>query len=86
MTETNEPKKRGRPATGHGNVASVRPKSQGLTAAFDAAAAAAGSNRSQVTEELWAWFARVPGADLPDRPQQQPQALEVKREPRRPVT
>lgn len=35
---------------------------------FDAAAAAAGSNRSAITRALWAWYAGEPGADLPDRP------------------
>lgn len=79
MTETSEPKKRGRPATGHGDVASVRPKVKGLTAAFDAAAAAAGSNRSAKTAELWAWFARVPGAELPPRPDRLPGAAEVEK-------
>ncbi|MYV58052.1 hypothetical protein [Streptomyces sp. SID3212] len=36
--------------------------------AFDAAAAAAGSNRSAVTRKLWAWFAMQPGAIIPLRP------------------
>lgn len=85
MTETSEPKKRGRPAKAHDGPASVRPKSLGLTAAFDAAAAAAGSNRSQITEELWAWFARVPGATLPKRPDRLPGAEEIEK-PKRPAT
>lgn len=85
MTESIEPKKRGRPATEHDAPASVRPKVKGLTAAFDAAAKAAGSNRSQVTEELWAWFARVPGATLPPRPDRQPGAEAVNK-PKRPAT
>lgn len=84
MTESTEPKKRGRPATEHDAPASVRPKVKGLTKAFDAAAAAAGSNRSQVTAELWAWFARVPGATLPPRPDRQPGAEAVKK-PERPT-
>ncbi|MCX4912790.1 hypothetical protein [Streptomyces sp. NBC_00687] len=85
MTESTEPKKRGRPATEHDAPASVRPKVKGLTAAFDAAAKAARSNRSQVTEELWAWFARVPGATLPPRPDRQPGAEAVNK-PKRPTT
>ncbi|MGW6790076.1 hypothetical protein [Streptomyces chartreusis] len=85
MTDTSEPKKRGRPTTAHDKPASVRPKVQGLTAAFDAAAAAAGSNRSQVTEELWAWFARVPGATLPSRPERLPGAEGIEK-PKRPAT
>lgn len=39
--------------------------------AFDAAAAAVGSNRSHVTRELWAWFSGKPGAELPERPASQ---------------
>lgn len=79
MTETSGEKKRGRPTTEHDAPASVRPKVQGLTAAFDAAAAAAGSNRSEMTAILWAWFARVPGATLPPRPERQPGAEAVKK-------
>ncbi|QES45283.1 hypothetical protein DEJ49_33640 [Streptomyces venezuelae] len=67
MTETDGPKKRGRPATGSGEGASVRVASE-VKAAFDGAVAAAGSNRSKVTEQLWAWFAGMPGAKLPERP------------------
>ncbi|WP_157868847.1 hypothetical protein [Streptomyces atriruber] len=40
----------------------------GVKAAVDAAAAAADSNRSKVTEALWAWYAGLPGASLPERP------------------
>ena len=69
MTETSDPKKRGRPATGHGDVTSVRVP-EIVKEAFDAAAGAVGSNRSAKTAELWAWFARVPGAKLPKRPEQ----------------
>ncbi len=61
--------RRGRPATGHGDVAPVR-VDKDVKTAFDAAAAAAGSNRSKVTEALWAWYARRPGAELPERPEQ----------------
>lgn len=68
MTEKRDARKRGRPATGRGDVAPVRVKKE-VKEAFDAAAAAAGSNRSKVTEELWAWFAREPGAELPERPE-----------------
>ncbi|MFJ4828380.1 hypothetical protein ACIP79_00335 [Streptomyces sp. NPDC088747] len=82
MTENSGGKKRGRPATGHGEVASVRPKVKGLTAAFDAAAAEAGSNRSEMTAILWAWFARVPGATLPTRPERLPGATSVEKPPR----
>jgi hypothetical protein len=82
MTDTSGPKKRGRPATGHGDVASVRPKVQGLTEVFDAAAAAAGSNRSEMTAILWAWFARVPDAELPERPERLPGAESLEKPPR----
>ena len=36
---------------------------------FDDAAKQVGSNRSNVTRQLWAWFAGKPGAELPPRPQ-----------------
>lgn len=36
---------------------------------FDDAASRAGSNRSNITRQLWAWFAGRPGAELPQRPQ-----------------
>lgn len=39
-----------------------------LVADFDAAAHAAGSDRSRVTRQLWEWFAGRPGAELPERP------------------
>ncbi len=67
MTQKEGPKRRGRPATGSGEVASVR-VAPGVKAAVDAAAAAADSNRSKVTEALWAWYAGLPGASLPERP------------------
>ncbi|MFH8405593.1 hypothetical protein ACH4FX_12570 [Streptomyces sp. NPDC018019] len=70
MTEKSETKRRGRPATGHGDVAPVR-VDKAVKTAFDAAVAAAGSNRSKVTEQLWAWYARRPGAELPERPDPQ---------------
>ncbi|SFF11893.1 hypothetical protein SAMN05216251_108239 [Actinacidiphila alni] len=37
-------------------------------AALDSAAARAGSDRSAITRALWAWYARLPGAELPERP------------------
>ncbi|MDX2658343.1 hypothetical protein PV402_39855 [Streptomyces scabiei] len=40
-----------------------------LTADFDAAAHATGSDRSNVTRQLWEWFAGRPGAQLPQRPE-----------------
>ncbi|MDP5310355.1 hypothetical protein [Streptomyces poriferorum] len=36
--------------------------------AFDAAARALGADRSRVTRQLWAWFTRQPGVELPQRP------------------
>jgi hypothetical protein len=41
-----------------------------LVTAFDAATRAVGSDRSNVTRQLWEWFARRPGAKLPERPEQ----------------
>ncbi|GFH34269.1 hypothetical protein SCWH03_04830 [Streptomyces pacificus] len=35
---------------------------------FDAAAHAAGSDRSNITRQLWEWYVGCPGAKLPDRP------------------
>jgi hypothetical protein len=35
---------------------------------FDAAAQAAGSDRSRITRQLWEWYAGRPGAELPTRP------------------
>lgn len=35
---------------------------------FDAAAHAAGSDRSRMTRQLWEWYVRRPGAELPERP------------------
>lgn len=46
----------------------VRGIDDDLTADFDAAAKRAGSDRSAVTRQLWAWFAGRPGAELPERP------------------
>jgi hypothetical protein len=39
-----------------------------LAAQFDAAAKGAGSDRSTVTREFWAWFVGLPDAELPQRP------------------
>lgn len=36
--------------------------------AFDAAVRSAGSDRSAITRQLWAWYAGRPGAVLPERP------------------
>jgi metal-responsive CopG/Arc/MetJ family transcriptional regulator len=36
---------------------------------FDAAARAAGSDRSRITKALWEWYVQRPGAELPDRPE-----------------
>lgn len=40
----------------------------GLVNDFDAAAQAAGSDRSRITRQLWEWYVRRPGAQLPERP------------------
>ena len=39
-----------------------------LVADFDAATHAVGSDRSNITRQLWEWFAGRPGAELPERP------------------
>ncbi|GLY32050.1 hypothetical protein Kisp02_54150 [Kineosporia sp. NBRC 101731] len=39
-----------------------------LISDFDAAAKASGADRSAITRQLWAWFARRDGAELPERP------------------
>ena len=39
-----------------------------LAADFDAAAHTAGSDRSGITRQLWEWFVRRDGAELPERP------------------
>ncbi|MEU8902153.1 hypothetical protein [Streptomyces mirabilis] len=36
--------------------------------AFDQAARDGGGDRSAITRQLWAWYSRQPGAELPDRP------------------
>lgn len=46
----------------------VRGIDDNLTSDFDAAARATGSDRSAVTRQLWEWFVRRPGAELPERP------------------
>lgn len=40
-----------------------------LTAEFDAAAHRSGSDRSNVTRQLWEWYVRRPGVKLPERPE-----------------
>ncbi len=35
---------------------------------FDAAARQSGSDRSNITRQLWEWYVRRPGAHLPERP------------------
>lgn len=39
-----------------------------LAADFDAATRAVGSDRSNITRQLWEWFTGRPGAELPERP------------------
>jgi hypothetical protein len=39
-----------------------------LATDFDAATHAVGSDRSNITRQLWEWYARRPGAELPERP------------------
>ena len=39
-----------------------------LVTDFDAATHRAGSDRSNITRQLWEWYARRPGAELPERP------------------
>ncbi|WP_211832621.1 MULTISPECIES: hypothetical protein [Streptomyces] len=47
----------------------VRGISDELVDEFDAAARAAGGDRSSITRQLWEWFAHRPGAELPQRPE-----------------
>jgi hypothetical protein len=35
---------------------------------FDAATRSMGSDRSHITRQLWEWYLRRPGAELPERP------------------
>ncbi|WP_329622939.1 hypothetical protein OG357_23020 [Streptomyces sp. NBC_01255] len=42
-----------------------------LVEAFDTAARTAGSDRSAVTRQLWAWYTGQPDAELPQRPADQ---------------
>jgi hypothetical protein len=39
-----------------------------LAEEFDAATHAVGSDRSNITRQLWEWYAGRPGAELPKRP------------------
>lgn len=41
-----------------------------LVSDFDTTAKTAGSDRSAITRQLWEWYVRRPGAELPKRPQQ----------------
>lgn len=36
---------------------------------FDAATRAVGSDRSNITRQLWEWFVGRPGTELPERPE-----------------
>ncbi|MFJ4847524.1 hypothetical protein [Streptomyces sp. NPDC088733] len=47
----------------------VRGIDDALTEDFDAAARAAGSDRSAITRALWEWYVRRPDAQLPERPE-----------------
>jgi hypothetical protein len=40
-----------------------------LAADFDAATRAVGSDRSNITRQLWEWYIGRPGSKLPERPQ-----------------
>jgi hypothetical protein len=46
----------------------VRGIPEELAADFDAATHAVGSDRSNITRQLWEWFVGRPGAQLPERP------------------
>jgi hypothetical protein len=35
---------------------------------FDTAARCSGGDRSNITRQLWEWYVRRPGAELPERP------------------
>lgn len=39
-----------------------------LAAEFDTATRTAGSDRSNITRQLWEWYVGRPGAELPERP------------------
>ncbi|MDQ8707579.1 hypothetical protein RCO28_34675 [Streptomyces sp. LHD-70] len=47
-----------------------------LTADFDAATQRASSDRSKVTRQLWEWYVRRDGAELPQRPAAPQQAAD----------
>lgn len=40
-----------------------------LVSDFDAATHAQGSDRSNITRQLWEWYCHRPGAELPQRPE-----------------
>ncbi len=46
----------------------IRQIDDDLWADLGDAAEAAGSDRSAITKQLYEWFVRRPGADLPERP------------------
>lgn len=52
----------------------IRGATDELVTAFDTAARQARSDRSSKTRELWAWYAGLPGATLPERPCDQTEA------------
>lgn len=64
MTEKRRP---GRPATGHDPNQNFRMKQDRWDRLKDSAEKA-GSNRSQVLNDLAAWYVREDGAKLPKRP------------------
>lgn len=43
---------------------------------FDTAAHTAGSDRSRITKQLWEWYVKLPGAKLPQRPDNPPDATD----------
>lgn len=46
----------------------IRGVDEALWTDLDRATKAAGSDRSKVTRELWEWYVRRDGAELPERP------------------
>ncbi|MEU7240358.1 hypothetical protein [Streptomyces sparsogenes] len=47
----------------------LRGISDELVSDFDAATRAQGSDRSNITRQLWEWYLHRPGAQLPERPE-----------------
>ncbi len=62
-----EPRKRGRPATGQTPQHNLR-ISHERWQRFEDAAEKAGTTRADAANRLIAWYAREPGAKLPNRP------------------